>query len=198
MLDNSLRLVKERLLTPIALRLGALHPTALTGIGLLVGILGVIVVWQGGYLIGLLLWCLNRLLDGLDGTLARVHNRQSDLGGYLDILADFAMYAAYPVALVASRPTETGWVALALLLSIYYINTASWMYLSAILEKRHLADPQMTTVAMPVGFIGGTETFIFYVLFLLFPHYVVGLFAVMIALVVFTIGQRVWWAMRSL
>jgi phosphatidylglycerophosphate synthase len=198
MLDHSLRLVKERLMTPVALRLEALHPHVLTGVGLVVGVIGAVVVWQGHYGVGLLLWSLNRLLDGLDGTLARVHHRQSDLGGYLDILADFVVYAAYPVALVASRPTENGWLALALLLSIYYVNTASWMYLSAILEKRQLAEPQMTAVAMPVGLIGGTETFIFYVLFLLLPHYLVWLFGLMTLLVVLTIGQRVIWAVRHL
>lgn len=198
MLDNSLRLVKERLMAPIALRLGTVHPTVLTGIGLIVGVMGAIAVWQGHDGVGLLLWLLNRLLDGLDGTLARVHHRQSDLGGYLDILADFVIYAAYPVALVASRPTETAWLALALLLAIYYINTASWMYLSAILEKRQLTDPQMTTVAMPVGLIGGTETFIFYVLFLVLPPYLVWLFGLMTVLVILTIAQRVLWAVRRL
>jgi phosphatidylglycerophosphate synthase len=198
MLDNSLRLVKERLLTPVALRLESLHPTVLTGVGLVVGVIGAVVVWQGHYGVGLLLWSLNRLLDGLDGTLARVHHRQSDLGGYLDILADFVVYAAYPVALVASRPTENGWLALAILLATYYVNTASWMYLSAILEKRQLADSHMTTVVMPVGVMGGTETFMFYILFLLFPQYLGWLFGLMTVLIGLTIGQRIFWAIRSL
>jgi phosphatidylglycerophosphate synthase len=194
MLDARLREVKEQLLRPIVAHLAGVHPSVVTAIGLLVGMIGAVVVWRGYYGLGLLLWCLNRLLDGLDGTLARVHQRQSDFGGYLDILADFVIYAAYPVALMASTPSETGWLALAGLLSVYYVNTASWMYLAAILEKRQATTPKMTTVYMPDGLIGGTETFIFYVLFLLFPGQLVFLFGLMALLVVVTIVQRLLWA----
>lgn len=197
MLDRPLRLMKEELLTPLALRLTTINPGLITLFGLVVGLVGAAAVWHQYYLEGLGLWCLNRLLDGLDGTLARVHNRQSDLGGYLDILADFVIYAAYPVALVASTPTSTLWLALALLLSLYYINTASWMYLAAILEKRE-AQPSFTTVQMPDGIMDGTMTFIFYVLFLLFPSALLALFAVMGVLIVVSIGQRLVWAWRIL
>ncbi|MEP5120657.1 MAG: CDP-alcohol phosphatidyltransferase family protein, partial [Marinomonas sp.] len=48
------------------------------------------------YLLGLLLVLGSRVLDGLDGAVARA-TKQSDFGGYLDILCDFAFYVAVPI-----------------------------------------------------------------------------------------------------
>lgn len=200
MLDDLLRGTKDRLLESLVRRAGvALHPTWVTGVGLLVGLVGVGLLAQGQYEWGLLCWLLNRLLDAVDGTVARVHDRQSDLGGYLDILADFTVYGLLPVALVYSVPSEGNYLALALLLTMFYINAASWMYLAAILEKRRVARrAQLTSVEMPAGLIGGVETFVFYCLFILFPAHLLPLFVLMSALVLITIGQRVVWALRVL
>ncbi|HIA67209.1 TPA: CDP-alcohol phosphatidyltransferase family protein [Candidatus Poribacteria bacterium] len=52
------------------------------------------------YLVALIFWILNWFFDGLDGAIARAHQRQTDLGGYLDTLSDFIIYAAIPISLV--------------------------------------------------------------------------------------------------
>ncbi|MCK7519029.1 MAG: hypothetical protein MZV64_15540 [Ignavibacteriales bacterium] len=94
----------------------------------------------------------NRVLDGLDGLLARMHDKQSDFGGYVDILTDFVVYAALPIGLVAGSPSNERYLALAFMLASFYVNTASWMYLAAILEKRSARDPDtQTTIVMPAG-----------------------------------------------
>jgi phosphatidylglycerophosphate synthase len=129
---------------------------------------------------------------------ARLHRRQSDLGGYLDILADYVVYAGFPLALVIGTPSRAGYLSLALLLAIFYLNTASWMYLAAILEKRQHGSGELTTITMPAGLIGGTETIIFYTLFLIWPHYLVPLYLLMSGLVLVTVGQRLVWAVRHL
>ena len=157
--------------------------------------------WQGYYLPGLVLWLLNRALDGLDGTLARITGQQSDFGGYLDILLDTVMYAAIPTALSLSIDRLPAYQALALLLMSFYVNAASWMYVAALLEKRRAgaaASGELTTITMPSGLIEGTETIAFFVLFLLFPHAIVVLFVVMALLTFATIGQRLAWAARAL
>jgi hypothetical protein len=51
---------------------------------------------------------------------------------------------------------------------------------------------------MPAGLIGGTETIIFYSLFLLWPLYLVPLYLLMAGLVLVTVGQRLVWASRHL
>jgi phosphatidylglycerophosphate synthase len=103
------------------------------------------------------LWLFNRVLDGLDGMVARFHARQSDFGGYLDIVLDFVVYAAIPVGLYWGNPGATNTAALILLLSSFYVNAASWIYLSAILEKRAAgasARGELTSVTMPNGWWG--------------------------------------------
>lgn len=47
-----------------------------------------------------------RVLDGLDGVVARQRNKQTDFGGYLDIVLDFTVYSIIPVALVFSHATQ--------------------------------------------------------------------------------------------
>jgi phosphatidylglycerophosphate synthase len=202
MLDYTLRGIKERALTAIAIRIGqVLHPTTITFMAFMVGLIGVWLLVIKQYNLGLIFWLLNRILDGLDGTVARQNKLQSDLGGYLDIVTDFVIYALIPIALVFSDPTAPRYLSLAILLATFYVNAASWMYLAAILEKRaqgSAARGEMTTVTMPAGLIGGAETIIFYCLFLLFPAYIASLFVTMSLLVSITIGQRLVWAVRHL
>jgi phosphatidylglycerophosphate synthase len=202
MLDNLLRHLKDRLLEPLARALpGGAAPTAITLLALALGLAGIALLTQQYYGWALLCWLLNRLLDGLDGTVARLHQRQSDWGGYVDILSDYVVYAGFPVALVIGTPSSGGFLSLAFLLACFYLNTASWMYLAAILEKhKHgaRARGELTTITMPAGLIGGTETIIFYSLFLLWPLYLVPLYFLMAGLVLVTVGQRLVWASRYL
>ena len=149
--------------------------------------------WQGRYGLALLAWLLNRFLDGLDGEVARLKNQHSDWGGYLDILADFVIYALLPISLMVSNTSLSGWFALAFMLACFYVNAASWMYLSALLEKRQ-ARPEVTSITMPKGLIEGTETIIFYCLFIIFPEFLPILYSLMALLVIITIFQRLSWA----
>jgi hypothetical protein len=57
---------------------------------------------------------------------------------------------------------------------------------------------RLTSIEMPAGLIEGAETIAFYTLFYLLPSYVGYLFVIFGALVLFTAGQRVWWAARNL
>lgn len=199
MRDKQLRMLKDRLLEPIAHATGArLHPTAISLIGFAVGLIACAAALAGSYFVGLVLWLLNRTIDGLDGTVARATNRQSDLGGYIDILLDSVIYAALPIALALSVETEVALIAALILLASFYVNTASWMGLSAILERRKQTDSRQTTLAMPGGLIEGAETILFYCLFFLRPEHLVSLFLIMAALVTVTVGQRLIWAVRHL
>jgi phosphatidylglycerophosphate synthase len=204
MLDPLIRDTKDRALRPIARAIGtSIHPTSITILSFLVGCVAASLLLLASYPAALLAWLLCRILDGLDGTLARLTRRQTDLGGYLDIVLDFVVYAIVPIALVAGlpEPRESEFLALALLLGSFFVNSASWMYLAAIAEKRGAgaaASREQTSVTMPTGLIEGTETVIFFSLFILLPERVVPLFGAMAALVVLTTLQRVAWAIRHL
>ena len=202
MFDVLLRALKDRLLEPLARLLGPrVAPDGVTLLACLVGLAAAAAAWRQAYGAALALWAANRLLDGLDGTLARVHGRQTDFGGYLDILLDFVVYAAVPTGLALGRLTYPALAAGLALLGAFFVNAASWMYLSAVLERRALGAAtrgERTTVTMPPGLIAGTETVIFYALFLAFPAHAPELFGLMAALVYVTVGQRVWWARQNL
>ncbi len=245
MFDDLMRPLKDRVLSPVVTAVGRrLRPNTITLLAFLFGGLSAVSVALGWYMTGLLLWTGNRVLDGLDGAVARAFDSQSDLGGYLDILLDFTVYAALPAAFALSLDVRSGYLALILLLSVFYINGASWMYLSALLEKRkHVGGtsaggvsesaaarrarsgqnapigqrapsgqsvpsgrgewngpgmPQQTSIHMPGGIIGGTETIVFYTLFFLFPGRIVLFFTAMALLTAATIAQRLMWAIHHL
>ncbi|MCB9138777.1 MAG: CDP-alcohol phosphatidyltransferase family protein [Caldilineaceae bacterium] len=200
MYDVSLRRKKDELLTPLAVRLpDVLHPNIISGVALLTGLASAAAIAQRVWALGLLLWIANRTLDGLDGVVARVHERQSDFGGYLDLLLDFVIYLTVPAAFVYANPTPLNLWALALLFASYVINTLSWTLLSALLEKRHRgAADRLTSVEMPGGLIEGAETIAFYTLFYFLPGYSAYLFLIFSLLVFVTAGQHVWWAARHL
>jgi phosphatidylglycerophosphate synthase len=200
MRDIMLRQQKDRLLAPVAeYGLGWIHPNVVSFAALAVGLLAAFAVLQEAYLAGLVLWFFNRILDGLDGVVARTHQKQSDFGGYLDLFLDFVIYVAVPVALVSKMPTAANLWACVALFASYYLNTMSWTILAALLEKRRMqSSNRLTSLEMPTGLIEGAETIVFYAAFFLFPNYLAFLFVLMAALVFFTAGQRLVWVYRYL
>lgn len=199
MFDDVLRIPKEKIMEPLAKAMPGVSPTAITVTACLVGVASGTAAAGQQYGLALGLWGMNRLLDGLDGTMARVNDQQSDLGGYLDIVLDMVVYSAIPfgLALGSDLPGIT-WV-LAVLFASFYINSATWMYLSSLLEKRSLGAKtrgELTTVTIPGGLMEGLETFVFYSLFLLFPQWLTVLISLMAGLVVITSIQRVAWTIR--
>lgn len=198
MMDNVLRQIKDEVYFPLAREVGKnVHPITITLVGGGIGLLAALAGWQGYYLLGLGLWLVNRLLDGLDGAMARATGQQSDLGGYVDTLVDFAMYTIIPIGLAVRYPTPDMVLALAFLLGTFYVNAAAFLYLSAVLEKRQTRRG-LTSVSMPRGLVEGTEAIIFFCLFFLFPQALCFLFLVLGTCVIFTTFQHITWATRNL
>jgi phosphatidylglycerophosphate synthase len=202
MIDHVLRRAKDALLTPIAESVGdKISPMKITLLASSVGALAAVAGWQGAYLLGLALWLINRFLDGMDGAVARICNRQTELGGYIDTLTDFAMYTIIPFGLVLHQPRLDLMMALAFLLGTFYINAAAFLYLAAILEQRNQGAKQrgeLTTIVMPRGIIEGTEAIIFYSLFFLFPEHLLWLFLALGLLVIATTVQHIIWSVNHL
>lgn len=200
-LDNALRPIKEKLLYPFAEVIGRfLSPNQVTFISFLCGLFSIGAIMFGSIKYGLIFWISNRIIDGLDGTVARVTNRQSDLGGYLDIMVDFVIYSLIPISFVLSRGNNTGeLIFLSIMLASFYINAASWMYLSSILEKNGTTkDGSFTSVIMPTGIVEGFETIIIYTFFYIFPDKIVYLFLIMSLFTFLGAIQRVLWAYKKL
>jgi phosphatidylglycerophosphate synthase len=201
MFDHLLRGLKDRLLAPLARLCVAVPPDVISLIAFGFGLAAAWAAYRGAWTAGLLLWLANRITDGLDGAVARLADRQTDFGGYLDIMLDFVVYALIPVGCALGSESRPVWSSAIILEATFFVNAASWMYLSAVLEKRQAgaaARGELTTVTMPPGLIAGFETVVFFSLFYLVPARQALLFSVMAALVAVTIGQRLIWARSAL
>lgn len=202
MFDDLFRRYKDDVFAPLTRLAIGISPTRLTLAAVVFGFVAAGLAALGWFGAALVAWLLNRLFDGLDGAVARRRGVASDLGGYLDIVLDFAVYAAVPLGVVVSPGASSDTVlACAVLLASFYVNAASWMMLSAILEKRAqgaAARGEVTTVTMPPGVAGAVVTFAFFTAFLLWPGRFVWLAFALAALCGVSIAQRVTWAVRHL
>lgn len=211
MIDSILRPLKDRLFAPLLPALGRIAgPDAVSIASFLVGISCAVAVYLSGSssvpILAFLLWLLNRILDGLDGALARATSSATDRGGYLDIILDFLVYASVPLAMVFSSTDIRLAQAGAVLLAAFYINSASWMYLSAVFEKRNFQESRVgedmkkgkTSVVMPPGIVEGTETIVLYSLMILFTSLRLQLFLVCTGLTFFSAMIRFMQGLRIL
>jgi phosphatidylglycerophosphate synthase len=201
MFDHLLRGLKDRLLAPLAALLRGVPPNAISVVALVLGLAAAAAAARGAWGAGLALWLANRVVDGLDGTVARLADTQTDFGGYLDILLDFVVYAAIPVGFALGASDRLVLVLAVALEGAFFVNACSWMYLSAVLEKRASgarSTGELTTVTMPPALVAGFETIVFFSLFYLFPAKLPLLFGLMTTLVVINVIQRLVWARRVL
>ena len=172
MLDGAAR----RLIGPRIERLGAALAThnftadAVTYAGFAIGLLAAGAIAAEFYAIGLALILASRLCDGLDGAVAR-HSTQTDRGGFLDIVLDFAFYGAIPIAFVLANP-EANAVAGAVLILSFYVNGATFLAYSLMAERRGLIGEARgpKSLYFTTGLAEATETIAVFCLFCLFPH----------------------------
>jgi phosphatidylglycerophosphate synthase len=145
-------------------------------------------------LAGLALIILNRIMDGLDGALAR-RNGPSVWGGYLDSLCDFLFYVAVPVGFAYAAPANI-WPAL-LLVASFTLTAVSFLALAAIMAGRDMGHGEKAFTYFS-GLMEGGETIAFFILMCLFPAQFPILAMVFTALCLVTVGQRLWLAQRLL
>ena len=90
MLDRHTLQLLSPLLAHLARMLGraGIRANQVTIVSFLLGLLGVVFIARQHYLTGLLLILLNRVGDGVDGSLARISG-STDRGAFLDISLDF-------------------------------------------------------------------------------------------------------------
>jgi phosphatidylglycerophosphate synthase len=173
MLDGLAR----RLLDPSLDRLGRglagrrISADAVTFAGLLCGLGAAWAIAFGADGVALLGLGLNRLLDGLDGAVARATAR-TDRGGFLDIVLDFAVYGAVPLAFAVRDPGANA-LAAAVLLFAFYVNGATFLAFAAVAAKRGLETSVRgaKSIYFTAGLAEGTETVLAFIAMILWPSY---------------------------
>ena len=169
---------------------------SVTGFAIGMAAAGAIAAQQ--YLAGLALLLLSRLLDGLDGAVARA-TRPTDRGGFLDITLDFLFYAAIPLAFAIADPTANALPAAVLLAS--FIGTgSSFLAFAAIAEKRGLTDTALPGKSF--YFLGGlteaTETIAAFAAMCQWPQWFAPIAYGFAALCSVTIALRIGWGWQRL
>lgn len=139
--------------------------------GFIVGILAVPLIIFDHMLFALACIILNRLLDGLDGTLARL-STPTDRGGFLDIVLDFIFYSAIPLAFAIANP-EANALAAAVLIYAFIGTGCSFLAFATIAAKRQMDSTRFPDKSF--YYLGGlteaTETIVLFGVMCLIPNY---------------------------
>jgi phosphatidylglycerophosphate synthase len=138
--------------------------------GFLLGLAAMALIAAESYLLGLACLLLNRLGDGLDGAVARHAGGPSDLGGFLDILADFIVYSGIVFAFALADPAANALAAAFLIFS--FVGTGgSFLAFAVMAAKRGLSTDARGRKSLYYlgGLTEGTETVLVLVAFCLFP-----------------------------
>ena len=159
---------------------------AVTAVGLVIGIGACFAIAYERWWLGLILWILNRLADGIDGPIAR-RRGPTELGGFFDIMADFSIYGGVLIAIAIALP-ETRLAALVTLFA-YYLSGSSFLAFSSLATKREVEGDGRSLV-FPAGIAEGSETIAAYIVILAFPQYAEPMLWVWAALVYITLLQR--------
>ena len=162
---------------------------AITFLGLALGLAGAAAISVGYFGAGLGLILANRLLDGLDGAVARA-NGPTVLGGYFDIVADFAFYVSVPLGFGLVDPANTQ-AALVLVASFVLTGVSFLAYAVIAAERGARTDAHgRKSFYYSTGLAEGGETIAVFIAFALFPAWFVPLAYAYAALCVLTVFQR--------
>lgn len=175
-----------------ARRLAARGITAdqVTLAGFALGMLAAVMVASGHSLAALLPLLANRVLDGIDGALARL-STASERGAFLDISLDFVFYAAIPLAFGIADPGQNA-LAAAVLLAAFVVTGTSFLAFAVLAEKRGLKSTDYPSKAFYYlgGLTEGTETIACFLAMCMWPAHFALLAYVYAALCALTAATR--------
>tara|TARA_A100000164_G_C21803495_1_gene721836 strand:+ start:366 stop:971 length:606 start_codon:yes stop_codon:yes gene_type:complete len=148
----------------------------------------------GYFNFAIIFFIISRILDGLDGEVARL-NEVTQFGGYIDIVCDFLGYAIIPLGFIIYNQ-ENSFAGALLLVS--FIGTSSTFLTFAIYKKELNEKKIKKSFYYSYGLIEGFETIIFFILILLFYEHFIFLTFIFSFLCFLTTLQRLFHAYYNL
>lgn len=193
MLDGQMRTLIDPPLNALGRTIARAGLTAdhITLIGLVLGLAAGVTIALQAYWVGLGLVLASRLADGLDGAVARATHK-TDRGGYLDIVCDYAFYAAVPLGFAIADPTANAMAACVLLFS-FYINGGSFLGFAILAEKHGMSTDRRGSKSLYFtgGLAEGTETIVVFVIACVMPAWFPWLAYAFTVLVMLTAVARI-------
>lgn len=180
-----------------AKRLG-LTANQITLLGFLLGLVAAFLIAFEAYMAGAITILASRLLDALDGAVARL-TQATDAGGFLDIALDFVFYASIPLAFAFSDPVRNALPA-AVLLAAFIGTGSSFLAFAVMAAKRGLSN--LVTPNKSFYFLGGlteaSETLLCFMAMCAWPGLFIELAYGFAALCATTTATRIWWGWKTL
>lgn len=218
MFDAPVRRVLDR---PLAVLAGLIDhpfvsPNRMTLLGLATGLASAATAATQLWWWALGLWLFSRVMDGLDGPLARRRratepsdvetapesesSSSSEAGGFLDIMADFTVYGAtvVGVAIGATGQYGVGWLPFLAVLLAYYVNGSAFLAFSSIAARTGRQRDDGRSLSFLGGLAEGTETIAVHSLWLLIPAQAGVIATVWAAIVAVSAVQRIVAGFRDL
>jgi phosphatidylglycerophosphate synthase len=199
MIDRHMLPLLGRVYAAPARRLAAagVSADAVTFSGFARGLLAALLIALEQPLAGLAALLANRVLDGLDGAVARLAG-PTERGAFLDIALDFFVYAAIPFGFALADPGRNALAAAALLCA--FMGTASSFLAFAVIAARRgllsSAHPQKGIYYLG-GLTEGAETITCLAVMCLAPAWFPALAWGFAALCLVTTVTRWWWGIRQ-
>ncbi|MFT5674310.1 MAG: phosphatidylglycerophosphate synthase [Paraglaciecola sp.] len=135
---------------------------------------------------------LNRVLDAVDGAVARIQGI-TDSGGFLDITLDFLFYSLVPFGFVIAEPGANE-VAGAFLIFAFIGTGSSFLAFAIMASKQNIENPVYKKKSLYYigGLTEGTETIFCFILLCLFPQYFSYIAYSFATLCWITTASRIW------
>ena len=159
----------HRFVAKTCLRLN-LSPNFVTLSGAVIGLVAAPLITMHFYGAALALILLNRFLDGVDGTMARMIG-PTDRGAFLDIVCDFLFYAAVPLGFAFADPGNA--LPAAVLLASFIGTGSSFLAFAAVTAKRGTVSPSYPNKGIHYlgGLTEGTETILAFCAMCVWPQH---------------------------
>ncbi len=199
MLDRSASLFIKPLVNRLA-RLAAsagLSANQLTVSGFTIGLIAAYLIAIGAYTEGAAAILTSRMLDAIDGAVARL-THATDAGGFLDVALDFVFYASIPLAFALADPARNALPA-AVLLAAFMGTGTSFLAFAVLATKRGMQSLDYPHKSF--YFLGGlteaTETLVCFLAMCVWPEWFIELAYGFAALCGVTTITRIWWGWRA-
>ncbi len=200
MFDARLRRLINPPLNAVARRLAAAGVSAdqITIAGAAFGVTAAVAIAFGSSLIGLGLFLAGRILDGVDGAVAR-QSAPTNRGGFLDIVLDFVVYAAIPLAFAVRDPAANA-LAASCLLAGFLVNGTAFLAFAVMAERHKLETGAQGRKSLYYlsGIAEGSETIVVFAAFCLWPAWFAGFAFVFAALCLLSAAARIAMAWKML
>lgn len=173
MFDRQMLAITKPLVDRIARQLNGIGITAnqVSFTGFAFGMVSAALIAHGDIMAAIVPLLLNRLLDGLDGAVARF-STPTDRGAFLDITLDFLFYAGVPLAFAFCDPARNA-LAAAVLLASFIGTGVSFLAYAIMAEKRGEKSTEYPSKSFYYlgGLTEGFETVLCFVLMCLWPQH---------------------------